>query len=147
MMKSCRPLIVLLFSLFAFEIAHAQGTKTDYQIARYQRLLLRNPRAANTYLRLGDALIRKARETGDPGYFNRAEQALKKSLELEPKNSGAERHLAYVYYSRHEFLPAAVHARKAVEINPQDGDSYGVLGDALLEVGQYLEAQSAYATM
>ena len=30
-------------------------------------------------------LIRKARETGDPSYFNRAEEALKKSLEIDPK--------------------------------------------------------------
>ncbi|MBM4298063.1 MAG: tetratricopeptide repeat protein, partial [Deltaproteobacteria bacterium] len=96
---------------------------------------------------LGDALIRKARETGDPSYFNRAEEALKKSLEIAPQNSGALRHLAYVFYSRHEFAPAALYARKAVEMNPQDSDSYGVLGDALLEVGQYAEAQAAYALM
>ena len=110
-------------------------------------MLQRNPRSAKAYFGLSDALIRKARETGDPSYFNRAEEALKKSLEIAPQNAGALRHLAYVFYSRHEFAPAAVHARKAVEINPEDGDSYGVLGDALLEVGQYAEAQAAYNTM
>ncbi|HEX2931777.1 MAG TPA: tetratricopeptide repeat protein, partial [Candidatus Binatia bacterium] len=125
----------------------AQQTKTDNQISYYEQLLRRYPRNINAFLSLGDALIRKARETGDPSHFNRAEQALKKSLEIAPQNSAALRHLAYVYYSRHEFAPAALYARKAIEINSEDSDAYGVLGDALLEVGQYAEAQAAYAYM
>ncbi|MGH7931018.1 MAG: tetratricopeptide repeat protein [Candidatus Binatia bacterium] len=145
-----RRALVLAFPVLlavAFEPAHAQRTKTDHQIAYYQTLLERNPRSAKTYFGLGDALIRKARETGDQSYFSRAEQALKKSLAIMPQNGGALRHLAYVFYSRHEFALAAAYARKAVEINPADADSYGVLGDALLEVGQYAEAQAAYSTM
>ena len=136
--------LVLVFDLGQ---SRAQSIRTDSQIGYYQQMLKRNPRNANAFFGLGDALIRKARETGDPSYFNRAEQALKKSLEIAPQNAGALRHLAYVFYSRHEFAPAAVYARKAVEMNPEDGDSYGVLGDALLEVGQYAEAQAAYNTM
>jgi len=125
----------------------AQGGVTDNQIDYYQQLLRRNPRNANAYFGLGDALIRKARESGDPSYFNRAEEALKKSLAIAPQNAGVLRHLASVHYSRHEFAPAAVYAREAVEMNSSDGDAYGVLGDALLEVGQYPEAQAAYAYM
>jgi tetratricopeptide (TPR) repeat protein len=64
-----------------------------------------------------------------------------------PKNFRAARALAYVFYSRHEFGPAAAQARRAVEMNPEDGDSYGILGDALLEVGQYAEAEAAYDYM
>ncbi len=92
-------------------------------------------------------LIRKARETGDPSYFNRAEEALKKSLDINPNNAGAMRHLAYVFYSRHEFEPAAVHARKAIEMDSTDGDSYGILGDALIEVGEYGRAEEVYRKM
>ena len=129
------------------DLAVAQQTKTDNQIAYYQQLLRRHLRNANLYFGFGDALIRKARETGDPGYFNRAEEALKRTLQLAPQNAGALRHLAYVYYSRHEFASAAVYARKAIEMDSEDSDAYGVLGDALLEVGQYAEAQAAYAYM
>jgi tetratricopeptide (TPR) repeat protein len=125
----------------------AQRSATDNHVAYYQQLLKRNPQNARAYHGLGDALIRKGRETGDPAYFNRAEESLKKSLDIMPQNAGTLRHLAYVFYSRHEFTPAAVHARKAVELNPDDADSYGVLGDALLEVGQYLEAEAAYKIM
>jgi tetratricopeptide (TPR) repeat protein len=122
-------------------------TRTDNQISYYQELLKRNSQNAKAYYGLGDAMIRKARETGDASYFNRAEDALKKSLEIAPRNSGAMRHLAYVFYSRHEFEAAAEHARKAVEMNSRDGDAHGVLGDALLEVGEYAEAKAAYERM
>ena len=125
----------------------AQRSLTDNQIAYYQQLIKRNPRNAKVYFGLGDALIRKARETGDPDYYNRAEEALKKSLEIAPKNAGAMRHLAYVFYSRHEFEPAATHARKALTLDPIDGDTYGVLGDALLEIGEYDKAAQAYRKM
>jgi tetratricopeptide (TPR) repeat protein len=125
----------------------AQRMATDNHITYYQRLLQRNPLNPRAYYGLGDALIRKARETGDPSYFNRAEEALKKSLEINPDNAGAMRHLAYVFYSRHEFEPAAVLAGKAIEMDATDGDSYGILGDALMETGEYEKAEEAYRKM
>src|SRR5438093_899680 len=57
------------------------------------------------------------------------------------------RHLAYVFYSRHEFEAAAAHGRKAIEMDATDGDSYEIIGDALLEVGKYDEAKAAYEKM
>jgi tetratricopeptide (TPR) repeat protein len=125
----------------------AQHMATDNHITYYQRLLQRNPMNSRAYYGLGDALIRKARETGDPSYFNGAEEALKKSLEINPNNAGAMRHLAYVFYSRHEFEPAAIHATKAIEMDATDGDSYGILGDALMETGEYEKAENAYEKM
>lgn len=125
----------------------AQATITDNQVAYYQQLLRRNPRNARAYYGMGDLFIRKARETGDPSYFSRAEEALKKSLEINPDNAGAMRHLSYVFYSRHEFEAAAVHARRAIEMDATDGDSYGILGDALMETGAYEKAEEAYENM
>ena len=142
-------MMLVLLGVFhaAPDLAVAQQTKTDNQIAYYQQLLRRHSRNANFYFGLADALIRKARESGDPSYFNRAEEALKRTLQLAPQNAGALRHLAYVHYSRHRFAPAALRARQAIEMDSEDSDAYGVLGDALLEVGQYAEAQAAYAYM
>lgn len=139
-------LLVSLMVLGALQ-AHAELTAADNHIAYYQRMLQRNPRDARTYYRLGDALIRKARDSGDVTYFNRAEEALQKALELAPTNPGAWRHLAYVAYSRHEFDQAAAYARKALELDRGDGHAWGVLGDALLETGRYAEAEDAYRRM
>jgi tetratricopeptide (TPR) repeat protein len=125
----------------------AQGTTADNHIAYYERVLQRNPRDGRTWLRLGDAMIRKARETGDLAYFGRAEQALRRSLEVAPDNAGALRHLAYVFYSRHQFAEAVEHAGRAVEVDRADGDAWGVLGDAYLELGRYDDAERAYRAM
>jgi len=142
-------MIVSILSLLGFwpEALLAQRTATDNHIAYYERLLSRNARNPKAYYGLGDALIRKARESGDPTYFNRAEEALKRSLEIAPRNAGVVRHLAYVFYSRHEFHQATTYAYKAIEIDPTDGDAYGILGDALLEVGQYDKAEEPYQKM
>ncbi|HSE91449.1 MAG TPA: tetratricopeptide repeat protein [Candidatus Binatia bacterium] len=140
-------LVAALLFLLGTDHVLAQTTRTDSQISYYQQLIKRNPRNGKAFYGLGDALIRKARETGDPSYFNRAEEALKKSLEINPNNAGAMRHLAYVFYSRHEFEPAAVHAGKAIEMDSTDGDSYGILGDALMETGEYEKAENAYRKM
>lgn len=139
-------LLVSLIVLGPFPM-HAEPTAADNHIAYYQRILQRTPRDARTLHRLGDALIRKARASGDVTYFNRAEEALQKSLDLAPTNAGAWRHLAYVAYSRHEFDQATVHARKALELDSGDGHAWGVLGDALLETGRYAEADDAYGRM
>ena len=147
--KSMAVLIVLALGFFGCwpNLLQAQGTRTDSQITYYQQLLRRNPGNAKALYGLGDTLIRRARETGDPAYFDRAEDALKRSLEIAPKNAGAMRHLAYVFYSRHEFEPAAIHARKAVEMDATDAGAYGILGDALLEVGAYDRAEAVYKKM
>ena len=138
LVNKCGALILAMSGFLAMGSVpvSARRMATDKHVTYYQRSLQRNPLNSRAYLGLGDALIRKARETGDPSYFNRAEEALKKSLEIDPKNAGAMRHLAYVFYSRHEFEPAAAHARKAIEMNSTDGDSYGILGDALIETGK-----------
>jgi tetratricopeptide (TPR) repeat protein len=125
----------------------AQDTGVDRSLAHYQRLLQRHPLNAHAYYALGDAYIQKAREHGDMASFALAEQALRKALDLAPGYSQAARHLAYVFYSRHDFQAAVTQAQQALALNPQDGHAYGVLGDAYLETGQYAQAQAAYQRM
>ena len=125
----------------------AQGRSTDQAIRLTQRQIQRHPQNATAYFKLGDAYIQKARQTGDLSYFTLAEQALRRSLELAPRNAGAARHLAYVFSSRHEFVEAAAQAQQALELDATDSHAYGVLGDALLELGKYDEAGQAFDAM
>ena len=103
---------IILSALFSFVFLTRSSSRSIHPHGLSNQLLPtnveRDPRNAKAFYGFGDALIRKARETGDPDYFNRAEEALKKSLEMAPKNAGAMRHLAYVFYSRHEFEPACL---------------------------------------
>src|SRR5712691_6420827 len=125
----------------------AQSTSADRSIGLVQRQVTRKPYDATAYYRLGDAYIQKARESGDVTYFDLAEQALGKALELAPRYSDAARHLAFVLYSRHDFDGAAREAQRAVDLNPTDAHALGVLGDAYLEVGKYEAARETYQRM
>jgi cytochrome c-type biogenesis protein CcmH/NrfG len=98
----------------------AASSDSDRAIALAQRRIRRNPGNPIAYYQLGDAYVRKARESGDPTYFGLADQALRESLKLDPGQSGVVRHLAYVLYMRHEFADAAAHASKAIGLDPGD---------------------------
>src|SRR5262249_13585830 len=126
---------------------HAEGGTSDQAIMRATWLLRRNPHDAHAYHRLGDAYIRKWRETGDVAYLGQAEESLRKALAIAPESAGASRHLAYALYLRHAVAEAAVEARPAIALDPADAHAFGVLGDARLEVGQYEEADAAYRRM
>ena len=147
--RKLRRIIVTIAALVVLSppAVTAEPSAADNHVAYYERLLRRNPSDARTYYRLGDAFIRKARETGDLVYLMRAETALQKSLALTPRNAGALRHLAYVLYLRHDFTAAATYATEAIALDPHDGDAYGVLGDAYLETGRYDHAETAYRSM
>jgi tetratricopeptide (TPR) repeat protein len=127
--------------------APAQGTAADHHLRLAQQALRRRPGDARALLRLGDAALRKWRQTGDAAWLARAEHALTRAVALAPDLAGARRHLAHVFYLRHEFDRAADEAQRAVALDPADGDAWGVLGDARLEVGRYDEAEAAYARM
>jgi cytochrome c-type biogenesis protein CcmH/NrfG len=138
-----RPLLLAALGLALAPLpatAQRAVSTVDNPIAYYQSIIHRNPRDARALHRLGDAYIRKARESGDVAYFDRAERAIRRSLELAPDSAGAWRHLAYVRYSLHDFADAAHLARRAIDLDATDSHAHGVLGDALLEVGRYGEA-------
>jgi tetratricopeptide (TPR) repeat protein len=127
--------------------ARADDGAADRAIAAYRRGLQRRPTDPWTHYRLGDAYVQKFRATADSSWLVLAERALRRSLTLEPEQASARRHLAYVLYSRHEFDDAAREATRAVAVDPEDSNAWGVLGDAHLEVGRYAEAEAAYRRM
>src|SRR5262245_29517411 len=88
----------------------ANASDADRAIALAQRTLKRHAHDPTAYVYLGDAYIQKARASGDMSYYDRAEQALVKALDLAPGHSGAIRHRAYVFSVRHEFQAAATEA-------------------------------------
>ncbi len=124
-----------------------QLSKTDNQIRYYQARIKRDPYRYSNYTKLGDVYIQKARETGDTAYYSKAEEALKKALDLYPNNYTTVIYLGFVNSSKHEFRAALPYAKKAIELKPEDSYAYGILGDAYIELGQYEDAKKAYETM
>jgi tetratricopeptide (TPR) repeat protein len=138
---------VLLIFAFSPQVVWSASTDADRAIALSQQKIRRSPNNSLGYFLLGDAYIQKARESGDPTYFELAEKALKNSLRLNPSQSGARRHLAHLMAMRHDFAAAATEAETAIAADPGDADAYAVLGDAYLEMGKFDQAERAYERM
>lgn len=97
---------------------------------------------------LGLAYVAEARVTADPSWYPKAEDALRRSLRLNAEdNVDALLGLGTLALARHDFGTALRRGRAAEALNPYDADVYGVIGDALLELGRYRAAFDAFQTM
>jgi tetratricopeptide (TPR) repeat protein len=115
-------------------------------VAGLQERLRENTRDAAGYALLGFAYQQRARETGDPSYYPRSEGTLRRSLRLSPDNAVALGGLGSLALSRHRFREALALGRRALRLQPS-ARSYGVVGDALLELGRYDRAFDAFDMM
>jgi tetratricopeptide (TPR) repeat protein len=86
-------------------------------------------------------------DTGDPSHYVPAARALREALRLEPRNLLATIALGTLELSRHRFSEALVLGRRAVDLSPTTARGYGIVGDALLELGRYGEAFETFDRM
>lgn len=116
---------------------------TDLQ-ARLQAV----PDDWESYASLGLAYVQQARITADPSYYPRAEAALVRSLSLHASdNVSAMIGMGMLALGRHEFDEALAWGERARDTNATVPAVYGVLGDALIELGRYAEAFEALQRM
>jgi tetratricopeptide (TPR) repeat protein len=118
-------------------------TVADRQIVQAELLIAREPSRPDAYNLLGAACLQKARETGDFNFNTRAERALNRSLELDPNNAEAVILRATLLLTQHRFTEALETARRAARERPHDPVIFGILTDALIELGEYGKARSA----
>jgi tetratricopeptide (TPR) repeat protein len=128
--------------------AFAATDSLSQQIANAQVRLQKVPNDAKAWAQLGGSYVQQARVTADPSYYPRSEGALTKSLELKPDNNDlAMTGMGALANARHEFTQAADYARRAQAINAFGSASYGVLADALIQLGDYPGATGAAQRM
>jgi tetratricopeptide (TPR) repeat protein len=106
------------------------------------------PKDDETWAQLGSAYVQQARVTGDPSYYPKAQGALEHSLQLRPKsNVAAMVGLGSLANARHDFSQARDWGRRATSENPYQAGGYGVLADALTQLGDYDGADTAIQKM
>lgn len=100
------------------------------------------------------ALVRQARqymqqmrETTDYGYAGRAQKLIDKALRQSPENYEALRVQNEIDLFRHEFPNVVARARTLAAADPRDAGNWAMLGDALMEMGDYDAAADAYQKM
>ena len=120
---------------------------TDRAISQLQQRLADAPQDAQSLNDLGFAYLQKARESGDPTFYSNADGVFQKALTINASDQSALIGASSVAAARHGFTQALAFAQRARELDPDDPDANGVLGDALIELGRYDEALAAFQVM
>jgi tetratricopeptide (TPR) repeat protein len=123
----------------------AEGTAA--QIARLQGELRASRDDVYSLDALGLAYQQRARETGDPTYYTKSDEVLRRALRLAPRDLLATSGLGSLALSRHRFREALALGRRAKAISPSTARNDGVIGDALVELGRYHQGFQAFDTM
>src|SRR5437867_5296123 len=113
---------------------------TAQLVERLQSAVRAAPQDVRSLDLLGLAYQQRARETGDPAYYTKSDGVLRRALALQPNDLLATSGLGSLALSRHRFRKALVLGRQARVISPTTARNYGVIGDALVELGRYREA-------
>ncbi len=128
------------------KIQHGQEwTKVQNAYAKMNSDLLKNPIDEMAALNLAVLFIQEARVTGEHGhYYPAALQMIDHilnhaSLDADEKFL-ARRTQAGVLLSLHQFDKALAVGKEALEMNRYDAQTYGVMVDAYVELGQYQQA-------
>jgi tetratricopeptide (TPR) repeat protein len=129
-------------ALSGFSLGQTEGT-----VQALQDRLRANSRDVRSHALLGFAYQQRARETGDPSYYPRAAGVLRRARALAPRNELATSGLAALALSQHRFRDALGLARRSQSLAPHAARNYGLLGDALVELGRYEEAFRAFDRM
>ena len=89
----------------------------------------------------------RRRETGDPTYYQKTDEALDKALSFQPEDYASISAKGALALARHDFSSALEWGEKAKQINPDRTYAYGVIADAQIELGRYEEAVGTLQTM
>jgi tetratricopeptide (TPR) repeat protein len=109
-----------------------------------QAHLKAQPKDARGWATLGAAYVEQARTSGDPTRYPQAEQALGRSLALQPQgNDAALAGRAALAAARHDFRGALREAEAALKVNAFSERALASRIDALVELGSYPKALAA----
>src|SRR3954471_20767164 len=123
------------------------GATTDQRIATLQATVRTQPTRADGYTLLAGAYRQKVRETGDATYYAKADGVVARALRLAPGDPAALTERAALEGSRHDFRGALRDALAARRAAPEVDKPFGVLVDALVELGRYRQAGAALQEM
>ena len=142
------------FASFAFRAEDARETRVpavespaDRTISQLQQRLVGTPDDLSALDDLGFAFLQKARESGDPTLYTKAHGVFQKALTIDADDQSALIGASAVAAARHDFEQALTFAQQARELDLGDPDANGALGDALIELGRYDEALTAFQVM
>ena len=127
----------------------ATVSSTEEAIRYYNARVRRDPLEARSQTALSELYLQRVRETGNEDSLPLALGAARATLKTVPalRNAGGLTALAHAEFANHSFAEARAHAQELIQLDPSKGESYAILGDAALELGDYEAATAAFAEM
>lgn len=119
----------------------------DAIIAGLQEGARRDPGRVETWISLGQAWVRKARELAEPGYYKSAEACAAIALKLDPRSPLALNLRGIVLLNEHRFAEAQQLAEALLRTSDFNPTALGLLSDAHLEQGRIERAEEAVQQM
>lgn len=116
------------------------GASPQAQIANLQEAVRAGPGDPAPATALGDAYYLRARETGDPAFYDRAERAYEGALAVAPRDPLAISGAATLALARHDFDTGLALAQRAHRVEPDLVRPYSAIVDGQIELGRYAAA-------
>ncbi|MEO5842231.1 MAG: tetratricopeptide repeat protein [Acidimicrobiales bacterium] len=128
--------------------ARTSGNSIESTISNLQAHLTKVPNDYPAWATLGLAYVQQAKITVNSDFYPKAQGTFEKSLSInDVDNFLAYAGLSALASARHDFATAEAQARKGLTLNSSSPVLYGALGDALVQLGRYSEADAAIAKM
>jgi tetratricopeptide (TPR) repeat protein len=141
------PAAVKLDPLCVSAFAPGKTSRIDEDLTLLIARVKALPSNPNTLVLLGRAWVQKARNAHDPGYYLHADACARQALAAKPHYAPAQHLRALAMLNGHRFAKARDLAREMIAADRDDAHAYGVLSDALLELGDIDAAVAASQRM
>ena len=117
----------------------------DADILFFEQRIAADPGGALDLVQLGVLLLRRYRDRGDEADLLAAEHAARRALaNRDRRNQAAWRLLTAALSGQHRFLEARSTAERLVAVAPEDAAARAILGEVLLELGEYPAADRIF---
>lgn len=116
------------------------GASTDERISGYQAAVRAQPGDAGLRAALAGAYLQKVRETGDPGFYARADAVLRRARTLAPGDYRVLTTSGTLALARHDFSGGLAYGLAARRADPASEAPLPVIVDGLVELGRYAQA-------
>jgi tetratricopeptide (TPR) repeat protein len=129
--------------IVAAAIPSTDRSPAEQALTEARKAIREKPEQYAGYNLLATALMSRAEETSDPDFYQQAEGALERSLEIAPNNFDTAKIWAAILLAEKEYPAALATARALNGRVPDDVTVYGLLTDANIGLGNYKDAENA----
>lgn len=123
------------------------ANQTDQLIAKQEMMLKQKPKDVKLLVDLASAYLQKVRETADNALYAKAEALMAAAKQIEPGNVNVLAVEAAIAAGRHDFQKSLAFSEQLARASSSTARSFGLLGDAQIELGRYDAALQSFQTM